>query len=96
MTESGSNNNIITRKLFIVKRRTRSGDYEPICLYDENQNFRGPAIFTKKSEAEQYMKTYREKLLVHFQGNSRVNPNLKTAFKVFEVDGRTISALMRH
>jgi hypothetical protein len=95
MTES-KDNTINTRKVFIVKKRTRAGDYEPICLYDSDNHYRGIAVFSDKSEAEQYMKKYRDKLLVHFEGNTRANPNLKTAFKVFEVDGRTISALMRH
>jgi hypothetical protein len=83
MTSAESeDNNIITspRKLFIVKRRNRSGEYnEPICLYDKNNNYRGVAAFSKKSEAEQYLKTYQEKLRKHFQSNTmtKTRANLK-------------------
>jgi hypothetical protein len=85
-------------KLFLVKRLTRSGDYEPICIYDENNNYRGVAVFSDRVTAEQYPKSYRDKLILHFSkasGSGSTRANLKAKFKVFEVDAKDVYALMR-
>jgi hypothetical protein len=68
--------------MYIVKRSTRSGSFEPVSLYDENNNYRGIAVFDSRKKALAYMKRYKDKLIKHFLGNNRNRADLKTEFKV--------------
>jgi hypothetical protein len=45
---------------------------DTISLYDENNSFRGEAIFESKKEAEDYIKIYKDRI------NKRLNAAGKT------------------
>ena len=75
--------------LFIVKKLNKSGNWDSISLIDENGSFRGEARFESKSDAEAYLKLYKErmnkKLMVHGKTKS------KGSYKIFELDSKTMA-----
>lgn len=74
--------------MFIIKKLNRNGNWDTISLYDENNSFRGEARFESKSDAEAYLKLYKErmdkKLLAYGRAKNR------ESFKIFELDGKSI------
>ena len=72
--------------IFVVKRYVRTSNrWDPIALYDLNNNFRGEARFESKQEADRYVKLYKDRI------NKRLNAEGKTKttrlkLQVFELD----------
>jgi hypothetical protein len=77
--------------LFIVKKLNKSGNWDSISLIDENGSFRGEARFESKSDAEAYLKLYKErmnkKLMVHGKAKTR------GSYKIFELDSKAIKEI---
>ena len=75
--------------MFIVKKLNKSGNWDSISLIDENGSFRGEARFESKSDAEAYLKLYKErmnkKLMVHGKAKTR------GSYKIFELDSKTMA-----
>jgi len=74
--------------LFIVKKLNKSGNWDSISLIDENGSFRGEARFESKSDAEAYLKLYKErmnkKLMVHGKAKTR------GSYKIVELDNKAV------
>jgi hypothetical protein len=69
---------------YIVKRFIKASDrWDPIALYDSNNNFRGEAVFESRHEAQNYLEIYRSKMdnRLSFKGNPKT---IKQRLKVFE------------
>jgi hypothetical protein len=79
---------VIAKKLFIVKKLNKSGNWDTISLYDENGSFRGEARFETKKEAEAYLKLYKEKI------NKRLNAvgkaKTRESFQVFQSNNKSM------
>jgi len=76
--------------MFIVKKLNKnSSSRDTISLIDSNGSFRREARFESKSEAEAYLKLYKErmnkKLMVHGKTKS------KGSYKIFELDSKTMA-----
>jgi hypothetical protein len=75
--------------MFIVKKLNKTGTWDSISLIDENGSFRGEARFESKSDAEAYLKLYKDrmnkKLMVHGKAKSRGG-----SYKIFELDSKAI------
>jgi hypothetical protein len=55
--------------LYIVKQRrthSRMVDWTPICRFNEDGNYLGPAVFDTKEEAQSYLEKYNDKMTQHF------------------------------
>ena len=74
--------------MFIVKKLNKSGNWDSISLIDENGSFRGEARFESKSDAEAYLKLYKErmnkKLMVHGKAKTR------GSYKIVELDNKAV------
>jgi hypothetical protein len=70
--------------MFIVKRLGKNGLWSAISLIDKNGSFRGEAKFETRSEAEEYLAEYlermKDRLIVTPQGSGQI--------KIFE-EGNT-------
>lgn len=51
------------KTFYIIKKKCRFNTWVPIALYDENNNFRGQAVFTSFWDAVQYQKKYEDRLI---------------------------------
>jgi hypothetical protein len=50
--------------LYIVKRKIMGNLWEPVSHFDENNNFRGLAVFSTEEEAFSYQKRFEDKLVL--------------------------------
>jgi hypothetical protein len=77
--------------MFVVKKLNKSGNWDSISLIDENGSFRGEARFESKSEAEAYLKLYKDrmnkKLMVHGKAKTR------GSYKIFELDSKAVKEI---
>jgi hypothetical protein len=79
---------IAKKKLFIVKKLNKSGNWDTISLYDENGSFRGEAKFSTKKEAEAYLELYKDRINKHLNAAGKAKTRLK--LQVFEMDGKSM------
>jgi hypothetical protein len=75
--------------MFIVKKLNKSSSSrDTISLIDSNGSFRREARFEPESEAEAYLKLYKErmnkKLMVHGKAKTR------GSYKIFELDSKAV------
>jgi hypothetical protein len=55
----------------------RSENWQPVALYDNENYFRGPAVFETEKEARKYMEIYESKLQARNDSNTSNNQNNK-------------------
>jgi len=73
--------------MFVVKKLNKSGGWDSISLIDENGSFRGEAKFESKSEAEAYLKLYKDRInkkLMVVHGRTKT----RGSYKIFELNGK--------
>jgi hypothetical protein len=75
--------------MFIIKKLNKSGGWDGISLYDENNSFRGEARFESKQEAEVYLKLYKDRInkSLNAEGKSKTT---RLKLQVFELDSKAI------
>lgn len=60
------------------KKKYSTSDWQVVQLYNEQNNFLGPAIFTDKKSAEEYLKFYQARLEKRNQETNSNNPDMKS------------------
>jgi hypothetical protein len=50
------------RVFYTVRKKSKYGEYHVVSYIDRNGSFRGPACFDIKTDAENYLEEYAEKL----------------------------------
>jgi hypothetical protein len=85
----GKNKRVSRKTIFIVKKLNKSGGWDSISLIDENGSFRGEAKFESRSDAEAYLKLYKDRLnkklmVVHGRAKTR------GSYKIFELDSKEV------
>jgi hypothetical protein len=76
------------KKLFIVKKYNKSGGWDSISLYDENNSFRGEARFSERSAAEAYLKLYKDRINKRLNAEGKSKTRLK--LQVFESSSKSM------
>lgn len=49
--------------------------WQPVSLYDNDNHFRGAAIFETEKEVHEYMKIYNDRLQARNEQNLSINPD---------------------
>jgi hypothetical protein len=93
-----SGNLNLTNKIYVIRRLTRSKIWETISHIDSNNLFRGQGFFSKKSEAQQYFKLFKECLKKHFseQTGSGNRAHMNHKYQIFELDFMELNTLNKN
>lgn len=70
-----NNNNNNKKMFYIIKRKARFNSWVPISYIDDNNNFRGQAVFTSFWQATEYMRKYEDRLIRNHLKESRRHSN---------------------